>query len=162
MPSPYQLVKTALFSVTVPGTVAGAIPRLLNRRDRLRFPVRSRLTRPIGALTVISGITLYLYTAWQFAADGSGTPAPVDEPEELVTGGLYTYVRNPMYVGVLLIVVGQAFLYRSVFILWWTVGCMVGFHNQVTGYEEPHLEEKYGESFEQYCEEVPRWIPQLR
>lgn len=162
MPSLYQFVKTGLFSVMVPGIVAGAIPRLLNRRDQLRFPIRSRLTSPVGALAVISGIALYLHTAWRFAGEGEGTPAPVDEPDELVTGGIYTRMRNPMYVGVLLIIVGQALLYRSVLVLWWAVACMLGFHNQVMGYEEPHLREKHGESFEQYCEEVPRWIPRIR
>jgi protein-S-isoprenylcysteine O-methyltransferase Ste14 len=106
MPSLYQLVKTGLFSVTVPGIVAGAIPRLLNRRDQLRFPIQSRLTSPIGVIAVISGIASYLHTAWRFADEGSGTPAPVDEPEELVSGGLYARMRNPMYVGVLLIIIG--------------------------------------------------------
>ncbi|GAB3031658.1 methyltransferase family protein [Natronobiforma cellulositropha] len=161
MPTPFQLLKTVLFSLTVPGVVAGLIPWVLARADSLEFPLESRLSDVLGVVSLVSGLVLYAHTAWRFADEGEGTPAPVDEPEELVAGGVYAHVRNPMYVAVVLCVVGQALLYRSLFVCWWAAGCALGFHNRVVGYEEPHLREKHGETFERYCERVPRWLPRL-
>jgi protein-S-isoprenylcysteine O-methyltransferase Ste14 len=116
----------------------------------------------MGGLSVASGVLLYLHTAWQFADEGNGTPVPIDEPKELVTGGIYSRVRNPMYLVVLLCIGGQALLYRSILVLWWAVGGWLIVHNRVTEYEEPHLTELYGEEYEQYCERVPHWDPRLR
>ncbi len=162
MVSPYVLVKTALFSALVPGTVAGAIPQFLARRDRGFLPIGSRTARLAGGGSLLAGILLYAHTAWRFSDEGRGTPSPHDEPEELVTGGVYAHVRNPMYVAVLLCIAGQALLYRSALALWWAVACLLGFHNRVTEYEEPHLREKHGEAYDRYCERVPRWLPRLR
>ena len=159
MASPYTLSKTALFTLLVPGTVAVLIPRFLARRERIDVPVDTKASRRLGLASIASGVLLYLHTAWRFSDEGDGTPSPTDEPDKLVTGGVYRYVRNPMYVGVLLCIVGQSLVYRSVFVLWWAVGCWLGFHNRVVGYEEPHLLEKHGETYERYCEAVPRWIP---
>lgn len=163
MASPYTYLKTGLFTILVPGTVAVAIPRALRAlRPYPRLPIDATTSRFVGNASLVLGTLTYLHTAWRFADEGEGTPSPTDEPEELVTGGLYAHVRNPMYVGVLLIVVGQALRHRSVVVLWWAAGCWIGFHNRVLGFEEPHLAEKHGETFERYCERVPRWIPRLR
>lgn len=162
MVSPYVLLKTAVFTALAPGTVAGLIPRLLARYDRESPSLDSRIARALGRASLVSGILLYLHTAWRFSAEGEGTPSPSDEPVELVTGGVYRHTRNPMYVGVLLIVVGQAVRYRSLHVLWWAVVCWLGFHRRVVEYEEPHLLEKHGEAFEDYREEVPRWLPRVR
>lgn len=156
-------VKTVLFTVLVPGTVAVAIPQLLAmRRPFPRLPIGSTTARTIGGISLLSGVLLYVHTAVRFGTEGRGTPSPTDEPEELVTGGVYTYVRNPMYVGVLLVVVGQAFLHRSVAVLWWAAGCWISFHTRVVRDEEPHLSEKHGDEYEQYRSTVPRWIPRIR
>lgn len=162
MASPIVLLKSAVFTVVVPGTVAWAIPRRLARRESPKLPIDRRASRPAGWVSLVAGVALYLHTAWRFADEGSGTPAPVDEPDELVTGGVYARVRNPMYVGVILIVLGQALLYRSAHVLWWAAGCWLGFHHRVVDVEEPHLREEYGEAYDRYCEEVPRWIPSVR
>lgn len=69
-------------------------------------------------------------------------------------------MRNPMYVGVLLMLGGQAARYKSLHVLWWTIVCWLGFHRRIIEYEEPHLLEKHGEVYEEYCERVPRWLPQ--
>ena len=152
-------LKAGIFTILVPGTVAVAIPQLLAKWRRYpALPVEKRLARIVGNLSLIFGIVLYIHTAFQFGSEGQGTPSPTDEPEQLVTGGIYAYSRNPMYVGVLLVILGQALRRRSVAILWWGAGMWIGFHNRVIGYEEPHLLEKYGEEYEQYREEVPRWF----
>lgn len=152
-------LKTILFTVLVPGSLAVAVPQALARWRRYpKLPVGERLARVVGNLTLTTGILLYLHTAFQFGTEGKGTPSPTDEPENLVTGGIYAYSRNPMYVGVLMVIFGQAFRRRSVAILWWAAGMWIGFHNRIIGYEEPHLLEKYGDTYEQYREDVPRWF----
>lgn len=162
MRSPGVFVKTALFTILVPGLVAGAIPQLLaKRRPYPRLPISSTTARIIGGMSLLSGVLLYVHTALQFGTEGRGTPSPTDEPEELVTGGIYAYVRNPMYMGVILVVVGQAFLRRSVAVLWWAAGCWIGFHTRVVRDEEPHLAERHGEEYERYRTTVPRWIPRI-
>lgn len=161
MASPLVLLKSAVFTVLVPGAVAGVIPQWLARRESPALPVDRRVARPAGWLALVAGLALYFHTAWRFADEGDGTPAPVDEPEALVVGRVYTYVRNPMYIGVILIVLGQALLYRSAHVLWWAAGCWLGFHHRVVDWEEPHLREKHGEAYDRYCEEVPRWIPRV-
>ena len=152
-------LKTVGFTILVPGTVAVLIPQILGRWRRYpTMPINENLARTGGALSLISGIVLYGYTAFQFGSEGKGTPSPSDEPEELVTSGIYAHSRNPMYIAVLLVILGQALRQRSVAILWWGFGMWIGFHNRVIGYEEPHLAEKHGEAYEAYRESVPRWF----
>ncbi|MDG5819099.1 isoprenylcysteine carboxylmethyltransferase family protein [Natronococcus sp. A-GB7] len=159
MASPFVLLKTGLFSALVPGTVAGLVPWFLARRDQLTLPIPSSVARAAGLGSLLAGIALYAHTAWRFSDEGGGTPSPADEPPELVTGGVYRYVRNPMYVAVLLCIGGQALLYRSVLVAWWAAGCWLGFHNRVLEYEEPHLAAKHGAEYDEYRRRVPRWIP---
>lgn len=152
-------LKTLVFTLVVPGSVAVLIPQVLARwRPHPAIPLNARLSRLAGNFSLVSGILLYVHTAFQFGAEGEGTPSPSDEPEHLVTGGIYAYSRNPMYLGVLLVILGQALRQRSVAVLWWGVGMWIGFHNRVIGYEEPHLAEKHGEAYEQYRDTVPRWF----
>lgn len=160
MVSPFIVVKTVVFTVLVPGTVVEFIPRLLARYDQESPLLNSRIARVVGRVSLISGILLYVHTAWRFSAEGEGTPSPSDETAELVTSGVYTYMRNPMYIGVLLMLGGQAVRYKSLHVLWWTIVCWLGFHRRIIEYEEPHLLEKHGEVYEEYCERVPRWLPQ--
>jgi protein-S-isoprenylcysteine O-methyltransferase Ste14 len=162
MASSSVALKTAVFTVLVPGTVAGLVPRLLARYDRESPALGSRVARTVGLVSLASGLVLYLRTAWQFTFEGRGTPSPSHETEELVTGGIYAHTRNPMYVGVLLIIVGRAVRYRSIHVLWWAVVCWLGFHRRVVEYEEPRLAERYGDVYEEYCERVPRWLPRAR
>ncbi|WP_293032106.1 isoprenylcysteine carboxylmethyltransferase family protein [Natronococcus sp.] len=159
MAQPFVLLKTAVFSALVPGSVAGIVPWLLARRDRLEFPIPVGVARVTGLGSILAGVGLYAHTAWRFSDEGGGTPSPSDEPPELVTGGAYGFVRNPMYVAVLLCIGGQALLYRSVLVAWWAAGCWLGFHNRILEYEEPHLAAKHGDAYERYRERVPRWIP---
>ncbi len=165
MVSLQTVAKSALFTLVVPGTVGVWIPQVLRRRehpDGPKLPFPRRASRVAGTLSLLAGGLLYTHTAWRFADEGEGTPAPIDEPEPLVVGGIYAHVRNPMYVAVLLVILGQALLYRSIHVLWWAAGCLLGFHDRVVGWEEPHLAEKHGEAYERYCEAVPRWLPRLR
>lgn len=161
MASPFVLLKTAVFSVLGPGTVAGLMPCYLARRGQESNRSGSRLARLVGGVSVLSGVLLYFHTAWRFADEGRGTPSPTDEPETLVTGGIYAYLRNPMYVAVLLCIGGQALLYNSIRVLWYGIVCWLVSHTWIIGYEEPHLAKKYGEEYKQYCDRVPRWRPRF-
>jgi protein-S-isoprenylcysteine O-methyltransferase Ste14 len=113
-----------------------------------------------GFLPLMAGAYIVLRCAFAFAWRGRGTPAPFDAPRELVVEGLYRYVRNPMYWGAFLLLIGQWMLFG-----WgWGGGLYLAIfaacvHVFVLIYEEPTLRGKFGKSYEDYCANVPRWIP---
>ena len=95
----------------------------------------------------------------RFVRQGRGTPAPVAPPERLIANGLYRYVRNPMYIGVLAMIFGQALFLGSRGILLYGLGMALAFHLFVVLYEEPTLRWQFGAEYETYCQRVPRWLP---
>jgi len=115
--------------------------------------------RYFGALPILIGAAIYFWCAWDFTFAGRGTPAPIDPPKELVVRGLYRYVRNPMYVGILSILLGEALLFASGRLLEYTAVVFTFFFLFVVLYEEPMLRQKFGESYRQYCKNVSRWFP---
>jgi protein-S-isoprenylcysteine O-methyltransferase Ste14 len=112
-------------------------------------------------LLIASGAAFYLWCAWEFAAAGLGTPAPIDPPKVLVARGLYRVVRNPMYVGVLLVLLGESLVFGSWALLRYAVLVWLCFHLFVVLYEEPALRRKFGASYEGYRKRVWRWTPRL-
>ena len=149
-------IRAALFIVLVPGAIAGWLPWYWGGYPT---PHLSGLLGMAGAALAIAGWGVLLWCAREFALRGRGTPAPYDPPRELVVSGLYRYVRNPMYVGVVASIIGQAAAYRSRGILWYAAIVAGAFHLRVVIYEEPRLRELFGKSFADYCARVPRWIP---
>ena len=101
-------IKTLIFTVVVPGTIAVLIPQWLLSPAGARGSLALGISRYLGLLLILAGVLIYLRCAWDFTFAGRGTPAPIDPPKDLVVQGLYKYVRNPMYVGVLSTVIGQA------------------------------------------------------
>lgn len=152
-------LKTLLWSVFVPGTVTTLVPYLLLSSKLELFPVELSSFRFLGLIPIALGALLYLWCAWDFTFTGKGTPAPFDPPKEVVVRGLYRYVRNPMYVAVLLMLIGEAILFESALILIYAAIVFSVFHLWVIFYEEPTLRRKFGESYEKYCSKVSRWIP---
>ncbi len=154
-------LKTLIFTVLVPGTVTVYIPYLLlssaNAAQRLQLGV----FRYFGVILILIGAAVYLRCAWDFTFTGQGTPAPIDPPKELVVRGLYRYVRNPMYVGVVTLLLGEAVLFGSRALFVYAAVVFVIFHLFVALYEEPVLRRKFGESYLNYCATVARWIPSL-
>jgi protein-S-isoprenylcysteine O-methyltransferase Ste14 len=155
-------VGSVLFFVAAPGTVAGVIPWLLTGWD-VREPVPYLAPfRVLGAALLAAGLVALIQAFWRFVVEGLGTPAPIAAPDRLVVGGLYRHVRNPMYVAVLAVVVGQALLLgRPVLllyaaVLWLIVASFVRF------YEEPTLDRRFGAEYEAYRRAVPAWWPRLR
>ncbi len=152
------LFKTLLFILVAPATVTIYLPySLLASRPATAQPGAFRY---VGLLPILLGVGVNLWCAWDFAVTGRGTPAPIDPPKELVARGLYAYVRNPMYVGVLSILLGEVLLFASRTLLWYAAAVFVGFNLFVLLYEEPTLRRKFGVAYERYCARVPRWLPQ--
>lgn len=117
----------------------------------------------LGLVPLLCGAYLALRCIIAFAWIGQGTPAPFDPPRTLVVEGVYRYVRNPMYWGAFLILLGQWALFG---VGWAPVAYIAGFaglaHLFVRYYEEPTLRGKFGADYDDYCRNVPRWLPRLR
>ena len=159
MPSRFwPILNTAIFTVLVPGTVAILIPRWL--LGGFARPENGALTW-LGGLLFALGAATYFRCAWEFAAQGLGTPAPIAPTKFLVTTALHRHVRNPMYLGVALSIVGEAALFRSLHVLVYAAVMLTIAHIFVVLYEEPTLARQFGESYEEYRRSVPRWIPRL-
>jgi protein-S-isoprenylcysteine O-methyltransferase Ste14 len=160
MKRPAATAGSALFFALAPGTVAGLLPwSLTGWRIGTALPWPARL---FGALLILTGLLVIVPAFVRFVLEGAGTPAPVAQTDRLVVGGPYRYLRNPMYVAVLLAIAGQALLLgRWVLVTYGLLAAaaMVGF---VKGYEEPHLLEVYGADYEAYRRAVPGWWPRLR
>jgi protein-S-isoprenylcysteine O-methyltransferase Ste14 len=155
----WPILNTLLFTIFVPGTVAILIPRwLLGGFSRPQNGVSTW----IGAVTFLIGAAIYFRCAWEFAARGLGTPAPIAPTQFLVTTALHRYVRNPMYIGVALAILGQAALFRSIHVAEYAAIMLLTAHIFVVMYEEPTLQRQFGESYEEYRRNVPRWLPWLR
>lgn len=152
------VVKTVLFTVIVPGTVTVLAPYwLLRYGDAGSLPLGP--LRILGVPPTLFGAFAYFRCARDFAVTGLGTPAPIDPPRDLVARGLYRYVRNPMYVGVLAMLLGEALFFASRRLLLYAAAISAAFHLFVVLYEEPALRRKFGESYRRYLETVPRWVP---
>lgn len=151
--------KNFLFTVLVPGTVAVYIPlRIVAGSTRTFGPDWG--ARQIAALLPLTlGAAIYFWCLWDFAVRGRGTPAPVDAPKHLVVRGLYKYVRNPMYVGVLAVILGWAMFFQERRVLFYAAAAGICFHLFVVLFEEPQLREKFGEQYQSYCRQVGRWVP---
>ena len=154
------VLNTLLFTILVPATAAGWIPLWLRGNASMTDMVA---LRGVSILLIAVGVAIYLHSAfWGFALHGLGTPAPIAPTKKLVVVGLHRYVRNPMYIGVALMVLGQAMLFWSWHLLGYAVLFLIIVHLFVVFYEEPTLERQFGEEYEDYRKRVPRWIPCLR
>jgi protein-S-isoprenylcysteine O-methyltransferase Ste14 len=148
-----------VFFFAAPGTVAGVVPWALTGWDR---PAGDwRLTDQAGAILVGIGLVVVIAAFTQFVREGRGTPAPVAPTERLVVGGLYRFVRNPMYLAVAAMIGGQGLIFQSAAVGVWLVAFMVAVFAFVTTYEQPTLRRTYGASYEAYCRAVPGWWPRL-
>jgi len=151
-----------LFFCIAPATVAGWVPWYLTRW-RMATPLfDGTASRWIGALLVFAGAAMVIECFARFAIKGLGTPAPVAPTQHLVVSGLYRHVRNPMYVGVVSAIIGQALWFGSVALLKYGAAVWVLFFLFVLAYEEPTLKRQFGAEYEAYRGNVPRWIPRIR
>jgi protein-S-isoprenylcysteine O-methyltransferase Ste14 len=148
-----------LFLVVTPGVVAGLVPWALTGWEVASPPL---IVVVVGYVFLVAGVGVLLHAFVRFVVEGVGTPAPVAPTRHLVVGGLYRYVRNPMYIAVALTIVGQAMvLGRPALLLYVLVfGVTVG--SFVHLYEQPTLAQQFGAEYEAYRAAVPAWLPRRR
>ena len=155
------ILGSAVFLVLAPGTVAGLVPWWISRW-RMDISVNCWLPlRVLGVLLIAAGVPVLLDSFARFALQGFGTPAPVFPTKHLIVTGLYRFVRNPMYVAVVSVIIGQGLLLGDVRILEYGALVWLAFHSFVLMYEEPTLRASYGPEYEQFRAAVPRWVPRL-
>lgn len=149
------VVRNVVFTVVVAGLGGAWLPWwLLTHGHSIPAPAAWEAVPVIAA-----GAALYLWCVWNFAAVGGGTPGLWDAPSRVVATGPYRWVRNPIYIGALLVVLGEAWLFMSLPLLAYAGAMAVFFHLFVTGYEERRLGRRFGRTYLEYRHEVPRWIP---
>jgi protein-S-isoprenylcysteine O-methyltransferase Ste14 len=150
------------FFVLTPGGVVGLVPWWLTGW-RVRDPPPGGLPlQALGGVLLLGGLAVLVHAFGRFVAEGRGTPAPVAPTERLVVGGLYRYVRNPMYLGVLAAIVGQGLLLGQLGLLAYAALVWVAVATFVQAYEEPTLHARYGAEYDAYRRAVPAWWPRLR
>ena len=149
---------SVLFFLVAPGVMGGVVPWLLSAgyADPAAPPYVT-----VGVVLVVLGVIVLVACFVRFVREGRGTPAPVAPTQELVVGGIYRWVRNPMYLAVATVIGGQAIAFTNGALLVWLLlflGAVVSF---VVVYEQPTLRHTYGESYDEYCRNVPGWYPRL-
>jgi protein-S-isoprenylcysteine O-methyltransferase Ste14 len=162
MRRPTAAVGSAVFFLAAPGVVAGLIPWLLTRWQALEPLPYWAPMRVLGGILLVAGLIALIRAFVRFVMEGLGTPAPIAAPERLVVGGVYRYVRNPMYVAVLAAIVGQGLLLGRLGLLLYAAATWLVVAAFVRWYEEPTLTRRFGEDYETYRRAVPAWWPRLR
>lgn len=155
-------VETIVFTILVPGTVAFWLPDAIFDAPTLAPPASWSVARVVALVPLGLGTAIYLRCLWEFATRGRGIPAMIDHPKQLVVSGLYQYVRNPMYLGVLLFLIGESLFLESRGFFVYAIAWLLFVHLNVLVYEEPNLRRKFGPAYERYCTAVRRWIPGRR
>lgn len=151
-----------VFLILAPGFVAGLVPFWISKW-RFQPPLLGwAALRAAGAVLFVAGLPVLLESFWRFAMKGLGTPAPILPTRRLVVSGLYRHVRNPMYLAVVAMILGQALLFGNVALLEYGALVWCAFHVFVLVYEEPTLTVAYPAEYPVFREHVPRWIPRLR
>jgi protein-S-isoprenylcysteine O-methyltransferase Ste14 len=156
------IIGSIVFFGVAPGVVAGWVPYALTGW-RLEEPLLGLWGgRPLGGILAAIGLAGLLDSFARFAIQGQGTPAPVAPTKRLIVSGLYRHVRNPMYVAVVSIILGQSLVLGSILLFGYATVVWLAFHIFVLVYEEPTLRHQFGESYRLYESQVRRWWPRLR
>jgi protein-S-isoprenylcysteine O-methyltransferase Ste14 len=153
------LLHTAVFTVVAPGSLTIAVPAMI-----VWLTAATPGEPPavgVAAALLLTGVVIFLWCVFDFITSGKGTPDPSRPPTRLVVHGLFRFVRNPMYVGVVTTILGEAFLFVSPVLLAWAALVLVAFHVRVVIYEEPTLARAFGAGWDDYRRRVPRWLPRL-
>jgi protein-S-isoprenylcysteine O-methyltransferase Ste14 len=154
-------LRSLLWTIILPGFFAGYLPWRYFGLGRAMFDL-SGPVQVAGHALMALGAALLAICVFEFARSGRGTLSPMDPPRHLVVRGLYRHVRNPMYLSVTTLVLGEFVVTRSLGLaVYWVI--WFGITNLfVIGYEEPTLRRQFGESYDAYRRQVPRWIPRIR
>lgn len=152
-------LRNLIFTILQPGLVAGLIPYLLFKWEGKAFwPEVWTISNTVGAVLAVSGFFILMICIRRFATEGQGTLSPLDPTKKLVISGLYKYSRNPMYVGVILLLLGEAVFGRSMVLLFYTGIVFTVFNLFIFLHEERRLKRDFGREYEDYCRKVRRWF----
>ncbi len=153
------LFRNLFFTILQPGLVAGIFPYLLIRlEDKGFFPDIWTLWQFTGIILMFSGFFVLMLCILRFAAEGKGTLSPLDPTKNLVANGLYRYSRNPMYVGVITLLLGEAIFWQSATLAGYAAFVFIVFNLFIHFHEEPRLKRDFGIEYEQYLQKVRRWL----
>jgi len=153
-------LRSLFWTALLPGMVAGWVPWRYVGLQEASFSWRDPI-QVFGLILIALGAGLLATCIWEFARKGKGTLSPADPPRHLVVQGLYRYVRNPMYVAVTTILLGELLIVRTTAFAVYLAGWLLAVNLFIIGYEEPTLRHLFGAEYEQYTKQVGRWIPRL-
>lgn len=154
------LLRNLIFTILQPGVVTVLIPYLLlrNAEDKTFFPASWTIWHYAGALIMILGFSILISCILRFATEGKGTISPVDPTQKLVAKGLYRYSRNPMYVGAMIALIGEAVFWQSIVLAIYAAIVFISFNLFIIFHEEPRLKRDFGTEYELYFQKVRRWL----
>ena len=155
------LIGSALFFIVAPFFLGGFIPWSLTQWQFRPAFLGSDLTRILGGILIIAAVPGIVDCFRRFALEGLGTPAPIAPPQNLVVTGLYRYVRNPIYVALVAVILGQGLLFADSRLIWYGALLWLFFHVWVVLVEEPPLKKTFGTEYDSFRAHVPRWIPKV-
>lgn len=152
-------LRNLFFTILQPGVVAGLVPYFLLRAEQTGKILQPfHFLQYIGIILFLLGFLVMTNCILNFAVHGKGTLSPADPTKKLVIAGLYKYSRNPMYVGVILMLVGEAVFFQSNSIGIYSLLIFCIFHFYIVFFEEPRLKKDFGAEYEQFCKNVRRWV----
>src|SRR5687768_12879795 len=151
--------KNLFFTVIQPGIVAGLVPYWI-LGDQFSHTIRNSFTgwQFLAMLIFCVGFTIMVYCIWLFALKGEGTLSPAVPTRKLVISGLYKYSRNPMYLGVMLMLAGEAIFFSSIPLWIYSGFIFTAFYLFIIFHEEPRLKRVFGEEYKVYMQKVRRWL----
>jgi protein-S-isoprenylcysteine O-methyltransferase Ste14 len=159
--STFLVLRSLLWAILLPGLIAGYVPWRFFGLSRVRLDFGEPF-HVLGVSCLAVGLLLLAACIFEFARTGRGTLSPVDPPSHLVVRGLYRYVRNPMYLSVTIIILGEILLTRSAALATYWAIWFLWVNVFVLAYEEPALRRQFGAAYDEYTRHVGRWIPRLR
>lgn len=151
------LLRNLFFTILQPGIVAGLIPYWI-LRDGSTFDRSLQLYQYVGILLFLIGLVVMFHCIIMFAVEGRGTLSPADPTKKLVIKGLYRFSRNPMYLGVMMILIGEGIFFQSSNLLIYSLFIFLAFTLFILMVEEPRLRKDFGEDYRKYCQKVRRWF----
>lgn len=155
----FVLIRAITYAVLIVGIVVVFLPAQSLSSWGITQPAAIHVPQAVGMAVGVGGAALALWCVLTFAFVGRGTPVPFDPPRRLVVRGPYRFVRNPMAIGVALVLIGAALFYQSVVLLGFTGLFVLTIHLFVVWYEEPTLRRMFGDEYEAYARRVRRWWP---
>ena len=151
--------RNLFFTILQPGIVAGLVPYwILGGKAGHSFTKHLQFYQYIGILLFLIGLIIMFHCIFRFAVEGRGTLSPADPTKKLVVKGLYKFSRNPMYIGVMMILIGEAIFFSSYNLWIYLLFVFLAFNLFIILVEEPRLRKDFAAEYFQYCRKVRRWL----